>query len=111
MRIQQGKRPRSPPPRRLPPPKRHEPGRLGRLIAGHDRRVPRLRWRIAGLIGAGVLINYFDRISISVAGPQLESSFHLTPVDLGVLFSAFFWSYALLQIPVGLVVDRLGVTR
>jgi len=73
--------------------------------------VPRFRWRIAGLIGTGVLINYFDRISLSVAGPQLESSFHLTPVDLGVLFSAFFWSYALLQIPIGLVIDRFGVTR
>ena len=75
------------------------------------RRVPRFRWRIAALIGTGVLINYFDRISLSVAGPQLERSFHLTPVDLGMLFSAFFWSYALLQIPVGLVLDRLGVTR
>lgn len=73
--------------------------------------VPRLRWRIAGLIGAGVLINYFDRISLSVAGPQLERAFDLTPVDLGVLFSAFFWSYALLQIPVGVVLDRFGVTR
>ncbi len=75
------------------------------------RRIPRLRWRIAGLLGIGVLINYFDRISISVAAPQLQHSFHLTPVDLGVLFSAFFWSYALLQIPVGMVVDRFGVTR
>lgn len=75
------------------------------------RRVPRLRWRIAGLLGIGVLINYFDRISISVAGPQLERSLHLTPVDLGLLFSAFFWSYALLQIPVGVMLDRLGVTR
>ena len=62
------------------------------LTTASTRRVPRLRWRIAGLIGAGVLINYFDRISISVAGPQLERSFDLTPVDLGVLFSAFFWS-------------------
>ena len=75
------------------------------------RGVARFRWRIAGLIGIGVLINYFDRISLSVAGPQLERSFHLTPVDLGVLFSAFFWSYALLQIPVGFVIDRFGVTR
>ncbi|HEY1889543.1 MAG TPA: MFS transporter [Steroidobacteraceae bacterium] len=74
-------------------------------------RVPRLRWRIAGLIAAGVLINYFDRISLSVAYPQLESSFHLTKTDYGLLLSAFFWSYAALQIPVGLVVDRLGVTR
>lgn len=74
-------------------------------------RVPRLRWRIAGLVAAGVLINYFDRISLSVAGPQLERSFHLTPAALGVLFSAFFWSYALLQIPAGLLLDRLGVSR
>lgn len=81
------------------------------MIAASNPRVPRLRWRIAGLIGSGVLINYFDRISLSVAGPQLERSFHLTPLDLGLLFSAFFWSYALLQIPVGLVVDRIGVTR
>jgi MFS family permease len=75
------------------------------------RLIPRLRWRIAGLLAAGVLINYFDRISISVAAPQLERSFHLTAAGLGVLFSAFFWSYALLQIPAGLVLDRFGVTR
>ena len=81
------------------------------MIPGSVPRVPRLRWRITGLIASGVLINYFDRISLSVAGPQLQRSFHLTPAELGVLFSAFFWSYALLQIPVGLVLDRLGVTR
>ncbi|MGB6487461.1 MAG: MFS transporter, partial [Steroidobacteraceae bacterium] len=80
-------------------------------MAGSLARVPRLRWRITGLIATGVLINYFDRISLSVAGPQLERSFHLTPAELGLLFSAFFWSYALLQIPVGFVLDRLGVTR
>ncbi|MDE2566007.1 MAG: MFS transporter [Burkholderiales bacterium] len=73
--------------------------------------VARLRWRIGGLIGAGVLINYFDRISLSVAGPQLQQAFGLTPADLGLLFSAFFWSYALLQVPAGLVLDRFGVTR
>lgn len=74
-------------------------------------RVPRFRWRIGGLLGAGVLVNYFDRISVSAAAPQLEHTFSLTPVQTGVLFSAFFWSYALLQIPSGLVLDRLGVTR
>ena len=74
-------------------------------------RVPRLRWRIAGLIAAGVLINYFDRISLSVAVPQLDRAFHLTAAREGLLLSAFFWSYASLQIPVGLLLDRLGVTR
>ncbi|HXD08023.1 MAG TPA: MFS transporter, partial [Burkholderiaceae bacterium] len=78
---------------------------------GSGVTVPRLRWRIGGLIGVGVLINYFDRISLSVAGPQLQEAFGLTPQDLGVLFSAFFWSYALLQIPAGMVLDRYGVTR
>jgi sugar phosphate permease len=73
--------------------------------------IPRLRWRIGSLIGVGVLINYFDRISLSVAGPQLQQAFNLTPADMGLLFSAFFWSYALLQIPAGLFLDRFGVTR
>jgi len=73
--------------------------------------LPRLRWWIGGLLGAGVLINYFDRISISVAAPQLEHTFGLTPPQTGLLFSAFFWSYALMQIPAGLLLDRWGVTR
>ena len=77
------------------------------------RRVnlPPVRWGIAGLLGAGVLINYFDRIALSVAGPRLEQSFGLSPIQLGVLFSAFFWSYALLQVPAGVLLDRLGVAR
>jgi sugar phosphate permease len=73
--------------------------------------MPRLRWRIGGLLGAGVLINYFDRISLSVAGPQLQQTLGLSATDLGLLFSAFFWTYALSQIPVGLMLDRWGVQR
>ena len=72
--------------------------------------VGRRRWGIGVLLGAGILINYFDRVNISVAAPQLQQEFGLTPADLGLLFSAFFWSYAILQIPVGIVLDRLGVT-
>ena len=73
--------------------------------------IPRLRWRIGSLLGAGVLINYFDRISLSVAGPQLQQTLGLSATDLGLLFSAFFWTYALSQIPVGLMLDRFGVMR
>ena len=73
--------------------------------------LPPVRWGIAGLLGTGVLVNYFDRIALSVAGPQLEQSFGLSPIQLGVLFSAFFWSYALLQVPAGALLDRLGVAR
>jgi sugar phosphate permease len=63
------------------------------------------------LLGVGVLINYFDRINLSVAAPQLKAAFNLSPAEMGLLFSAFFWPYALLQVPAGVVLDRFGVTR
>ena len=69
----------------------------------------RRRWTIGILLGVGILINYFDRVNISVAAPQLQQEFGLTPADVGLLFSAFFWSYAILQVPVGMVLDRFGV--
>ena len=72
--------------------------------------MPRLRWGIGLLLGAGVLVNYFDQINLSVAAPQLKLEFGLTDGELGWLFSGFFWSYALLQIPTGMILDRLGVT-
>ncbi len=80
------------------------------MTAGHAP-IPRLRWRIGSLIGAGVLINYFDRVSLSVAAPQLQITFGLSASDIGLLFSAFFWGYAVLQIPAGLLLDRYGVMR
>jgi ACS family D-galactonate transporter-like MFS transporter len=73
-------------------------------------RIPRVRWGIGVLLGAGVLVNYFDRINLSVGGPQLQQEFGLTNSELGWLFSALFWPYALLQIPTGMILDRFGVT-
>jgi ACS family D-galactonate transporter-like MFS transporter len=58
-----------------------------------------------------VLVNYIDRINLSVAAPQLQQQFGLGNAQLGLLFSAFFWTYALLQIPSGVLLDRFGVTR
>ncbi|HTH61103.1 MAG TPA: MFS transporter [Paraburkholderia sp.] len=75
-----------------------------------QKKVPGKRWSIGILLGVGILINYFDRINLSVAGPQLQSTFHLSSGELGLLFSAFFWPYALLQLPAGLLLDRCGVT-
>jgi ACS family D-galactonate transporter-like MFS transporter len=80
-------------------------------LSGSARAIPKRRWGIALLLGASVLINYFDRISLSVVGPQLRQEFHINALQLGVLFSAFAWSYALLQIPSGMILDRFGVRR
>ena len=73
-------------------------------------RVPRLRWTIGLLLGFGTLINYLDRLTLSVAGPELQKELHIGPAEMGLLFSAFFWTYAVLQIPVGVILDRFGVT-
>jgi sugar phosphate permease len=72
-------------------------------------RVGNVRWAIAVLLGVGVLINYFDRINISVATEPLETSFHLTTGEMGVIPSSFLWPYALLQIPIGALLDKIGV--
>ncbi|TBL81403.1 MFS transporter [Paenibacillus thalictri] len=68
-----------------------------------------MRWYIGGLLGIGVVINFLDRTNISVAGSQMAESYGWSNVQLGVLYSAFFWTYALLQIPVGVLLDKIGV--
>jgi MFS transporter, ACS family, D-galactonate transporter len=72
---------------------------------------PHRRWRIALLLGIGVLVNFFDRVNISVAYPALHSAWGITAVTFGYLASAYNWSYAALQIPVGVMLDRWGVRR
>jgi MFS transporter, ACS family, D-galactonate transporter len=67
------------------------------------------RWTIVWLLFAASLINYFDRQTLSYALPLLADDFHLDPLQLGVLSSAFFWSYALMQIPMGLLADRANL--
>lgn len=69
------------------------------------------RWSIICLLALGVTIAYVERSNISVAlvVPEFKRLFHLTDADRGALNSAFFWSYAFLQIPAGWIVDRYGV--
>jgi MFS transporter, ACS family, D-galactonate transporter len=73
--------------------------------------VPRRRWRIAFLLAFGVLVNFFDRINLSVSRDALHDSFGLSLVAFGYLSSAFSWTYALLQMPAGVWLDRWGVRR
>jgi len=73
--------------------------------------VPRRRWRIAFLLAFGVLVNFFDRINLSVSRDALHDSFGLSLVAFGYLSSAFSWTYALMQMPAGVLLDRWGVRR
>ncbi|MGH9504116.1 MAG: MFS transporter [Terriglobales bacterium] len=67
------------------------------------------RWTIVGLLFTASLINYLDRAAISFALPLISRDFHLTPETKGLLLSSFFWSYALMQIPIGWCADRFNL--
>jgi ACS family D-galactonate transporter-like MFS transporter len=69
------------------------------------------RWPIAFLLAFGVIVNFFDRINLSVSQEALHASFGLTLISFGYLSSAFSWSYAAMQIPAGILLDRFGVRR
>jgi MFS transporter, ACS family, D-galactonate transporter len=73
--------------------------------------VPRRRWRIAFLLALGVLVSFFDRINLSVSRDALHVSFGLSLIAFGYLSSAFSWTYAAAQMPVGVLLDRWGVRR
>ena len=73
--------------------------------------VPRRRWRIAFLLALGVLVNFFDRINLSVSRDALHDSFGLSLIAFGYLSSAFSWTYAVMQMPCGILLDRWGVRR
>lgn len=74
-------------------------------------RVPRRRWAIACLLGFGVLVNYFDRVNLSVSKDALDAAFGISAVTFGYLSSAYNWTYAALQLPSGLLLDKYGVRR
>jgi ACS family D-galactonate transporter-like MFS transporter len=55
-----------------------------------------------------VAINYLDRSNLSVASIGIARDLRLDPIHLGMIFSAFGWTYAFFQIPGGWLVDRIG---
>jgi MFS transporter, ACS family, D-galactonate transporter len=67
------------------------------------------RWIIAALLFLAGLINYFDRTIVSVAMPVIAADLHIGPARMGILLSAFFWSYALMQVPIGWFSDRYNL--
>jgi sugar phosphate permease len=83
---------------------------LDQTISELDR-VPRRRWAIACLLGFGVLVNYFDRVNLSVSKDALNAAFGISAVTFGYLSSAYNWTYAALQLPSGLLLDKFGVRR
>lgn len=73
------------------------------------RRSGRVRWGIAGVLGVGMFVNYIDRVNLSIATPAIMRDFGINGSQMGLIASAFLWTYAMLQMPIGSVIDRVGV--
>jgi MFS transporter, ACS family, D-galactonate transporter len=68
----------------------------------------RRRWLMLTLLLLAIVVNYVDRGNLSVAAPGLIAELHLSPVQMGLLFSAFAWTYGISNLPGGYVIDKLG---
>lgn len=71
-------------------------------------RASKVRFGILALISAGTFINYLDRAVLGVAAPALTKELGLSAAVMGVVFSAFSWTYAAAQIPGGVLLDQFG---
>ena len=71
-------------------------------------RRSRMRIRMVVLVFVTVVINYMDRSNLAVLAPVLTKDLELTSVQMGLLFSAFGWTYVLFQLPGGWLVDRMA---
>ncbi len=72
---------------------------------------PGVSARIVLLLAAAIFINYVDRGNLATAAPLLKTELDLSNTQLGVLLSAFFWTYAPLQLLAGWMSERLDVHR
>jgi MFS transporter, ACS family, glucarate transporter len=71
-------------------------------------RPSRVRWRIVSLLLGFSIVSYVLRVNITIAGEPIMHEFHLTPVQLGWVFSAFLFSYTAFMTPAGTWADRFG---
>lgn len=78
---------------------------------GHAKPSTSARAALVGLLAAAIFINYIDRGNLATAAPLIKNELHLTNVQIGVMTSAFFWTYTPGQFVAGWVADKLGGYR
>ncbi|HMD44484.1 MAG TPA: MFS transporter [Candidatus Acidoferrum sp.] len=79
------------------------------VMASPRASLPVSLWIVVVLMGFSAFLNYLDRGNLSIAAPMLKEELHISPVQLGFLLSAFFWTYGSFQLFSGWLVDRLNV--
>ncbi|MBS0235193.1 MAG: MFS transporter [Proteobacteria bacterium] len=75
---------------------------------GASERTRHMRTMAVMLLVLAGCVNYFDRAAVAVGNPEIRQELGLSYEEMGLLLSAFAWSYGLAQIPAGILVDRFG---
>ncbi len=76
--------------------------------AAPARPMTHRRWFMLSLLLIATIINYVDRVNISIAAPFMAKDLGLDKVEMGLIFSAFAWTYAFALVPAGFIADRFG---
>src|SRR5687768_18588080 len=86
-----------------------ETGKLGQELTGETGfKFVGLRWVIIGLVFFATLINYIDRLTISVLGPAIVADLGLNNTEFGAIATWFLLAYTLSQSLSGKLYDRIG---
>jgi ACS family glucarate transporter-like MFS transporter len=67
-----------------------------------------IRWVVVAVLFIITAINYADRATISLAGPEIAKDLKFNAITMGYIFSAFGWAYVIAQLPGGWLLDRFG---
>lgn len=71
--------------------------------------MPRIRWLIIWMCFLANAISYIDRANLAIAAPAIRSELGIDAAAMGLVLSAFFWTYAVMQLPAGWFIDKVGV--
>ncbi len=75
------------------------------------RRMRRLRWTSYVLVVLGYMLAYLHRMAPASIATELQRAFHASGAALGSLAASYFYTYTVMQIPVGIMADTLGVRK
>lgn len=75
------------------------------------RRMRRLRWTGYTLVALCYILAYFHRMAPAAIATDLQQSFSASGAELGALAAAYFYTYTVMQIPVGVMADTLGIRK
>ncbi len=80
-------------------------------IAGRPQSATQVRWLVFALAAGASFLLYLHRYSWNLVSPELTKQFSLSHTQAAIIFSLFYYTYATLQIPSGVAIDRFGTHR